>query len=526
MLYLLYLQAQATVKETKSRFEKLKNDLSEKINMVSASRCNLLSNTLPNYQKEVLAFSDKAANKFHGVLAELRSQHHHQYKVKKLAQEIRSLELEEAFESGGVSPDGGSDTSDQSVERGEEAQQRDDDELLIDVGEPAPVEQERDMKSPPGESKSPPGANKSFPGATKLPSDDTGLMNIDQEAKIKDLDLMGLQTDLRELQSESIQPPPSSEGPSTITDELDDLLQLEPTLPPDPGSTRTVDQLFDEWSSFSAIMPTTKSDAKNDSSEWEKEFGSGEEPLLDVNSFISSSEPQKTQTEDGAGKNLGEVPASAAPSERQLPGGGLLQPQSTPLKATPPATNSTLDDLLAPQPQTSAGTGETPASDDLLSLKPENSESNKKQATSATGLESLDPTLFQLASVNPTPSLPMQTTTTTQPSMSAALQPPLLPLLQPQGPRQTYMFPPTTTAYPGYWLPMAAQPSLARSQGQAFPAPGMQWGVGGGAMKASGGGQFDAKQPQPKGKEEEKDKKGTSWMNVFAHLDPLVNEKV
>ena len=61
-MYALHPQAQAAVKETKSRFEKLKNDLTEKINMVSASRCNLLSHTLPNYQKEVLAFSDRAAN--------------------------------------------------------------------------------------------------------------------------------------------------------------------------------------------------------------------------------------------------------------------------------------------------------------------------------------------------------------------------------------------------------------------------------------------------------------------------------
>ena len=74
----------------------MKFDLGEKIDMVSASRCNLLSRSLPNYQKEILSFFDDAANDFHKVLVDLRSHHHHQYKVRRLAEEIRDLELEES----------------------------------------------------------------------------------------------------------------------------------------------------------------------------------------------------------------------------------------------------------------------------------------------------------------------------------------------------------------------------------------------------------------------------------------------
>ncbi len=51
---------------------------------------------------------------------------------------------------------------------------------------------------------------------------------------------------------------------------------------------------------------------------------------------------------------------------------------------------------------------------------------------------------------------------------------------------------------------------------------------------AAGGLQLTGPGPAAKGGQEvsrstkdgEGDKKGTSWMNVFAHLDPLVNEKV
>ena len=69
------------MKETKARFEKMKVDLAEKIDMVTASRCNLLSRSLPTYQKEVLDFTDKSANEFHRMLVDLRGHHHHQYKV-------------------------------------------------------------------------------------------------------------------------------------------------------------------------------------------------------------------------------------------------------------------------------------------------------------------------------------------------------------------------------------------------------------------------------------------------------------
>lgn len=69
---IFFVKVQATVKEAKKYFEKMKYNLIEKINMVAASRSNLLSHTLPQYQKEMLLYLDNAANELHKVLVVLR----------------------------------------------------------------------------------------------------------------------------------------------------------------------------------------------------------------------------------------------------------------------------------------------------------------------------------------------------------------------------------------------------------------------------------------------------------------------
>lgn len=45
-----YCQVQAQVRGTKSQFEKLKNDVCQKVDMLGASRCNMLSHSLCTYQ--------------------------------------------------------------------------------------------------------------------------------------------------------------------------------------------------------------------------------------------------------------------------------------------------------------------------------------------------------------------------------------------------------------------------------------------------------------------------------------------
>lgn len=45
-----FFQVQAQVRGTKGQFEKLKNDVCQKVDMLGASRCNMLSHSLCNYQ--------------------------------------------------------------------------------------------------------------------------------------------------------------------------------------------------------------------------------------------------------------------------------------------------------------------------------------------------------------------------------------------------------------------------------------------------------------------------------------------
>ena len=50
------IQVQSQVRRGKKKFEKLKIDVMQKIDLLSASRCNLLSSTLAAYQQALLKF--------------------------------------------------------------------------------------------------------------------------------------------------------------------------------------------------------------------------------------------------------------------------------------------------------------------------------------------------------------------------------------------------------------------------------------------------------------------------------------
>lgn len=50
LVFFVCCQVQAQVRGTKSQFEKLKNDVCQKVDMLGASRCNMLSHSLCTYQ--------------------------------------------------------------------------------------------------------------------------------------------------------------------------------------------------------------------------------------------------------------------------------------------------------------------------------------------------------------------------------------------------------------------------------------------------------------------------------------------
>ncbi|XP_061127327.1 islet cell autoantigen 1-like isoform X2 [Syngnathus typhle] len=56
-----FRKVQGQVRATKSHFEKLKNDVCQKVDMLGASRCNMLSHSLCNYQTTLLQFWERTA---------------------------------------------------------------------------------------------------------------------------------------------------------------------------------------------------------------------------------------------------------------------------------------------------------------------------------------------------------------------------------------------------------------------------------------------------------------------------------
>ncbi|TTI92375.1 Islet cell autoantigen 1 [Bagarius yarrelli] len=62
-----FRKVQAQVRGTKVQFDKLKNDVCQKVDMLGASRCNMLSHSLCTYQTTLLQFWEKTASVMSGI---------------------------------------------------------------------------------------------------------------------------------------------------------------------------------------------------------------------------------------------------------------------------------------------------------------------------------------------------------------------------------------------------------------------------------------------------------------------------
>ncbi len=457
--------------------------------MVSASRCNLLSRSLPAYQKQILAYMNKSASEFHQVLADLRANHHHQYRVTKVMQEIRDLELEEGQ---------GSETPEAFPTEGEGEgegvkREEDDDDPLIDVGE----------------------ATISVGGKGEEENSEKEAVDID------DLELTGLGADLEEL----LEQPPSAR------DELNDLLGLgqqskggnQQSTAGDSESAGKTDQLFDAWSDFSAFMSGERTDASVQSSDWQKELM--KESLLELEGNDGGAPPLSSQPQAKEVKQWPAVDEDSLLKPVVTPGGGGERNGLTAPPQPSEPLGHEIDSLLGldsePPLQPPCTTG-TSLADDILALTLGESlpssrqegasgvglESGKTEDTGA-GLEALNPTLFQqqstlppsLTSLYTTPALPSQTTAPTYPPSFPAAH--------------------GTNPYTPFRSPMNISHGPIVSPKAIF-GPGA--GVAGGSQLTKPGA-FTRGGGKESTRNEKEGGKGNSWMNVFAHLDPLASEK-
>lgn len=584
--------------------------------MVSASRCNLLSRSLPYYQKETLGYYDPVANEFHKLLVDLRTHHHHQYKVRRELEEIRDLEADEMpFQD---QPGGDGDQfSSLSLPSPQDRMplfgggEDDDDDPLLDLGALGDPDDHKESGKEPDNAQTSGETSKQPEASAEPPKEDPirrvgDPLSLDQlasQAGVKDLVLSGIEAELRALQDEVITPripspsssssAPQPQGSAEVSsasenstaaggqkeggvakegkvpqaegDDIDDLLQLggdyfnNPSLllsPKHQGEDASgQDELATDWNNFSAFMPATRDEVKSPTSGWERELISASGSSLDnILGLLPGQEltpggitpppvvaPSATQNPPGTGISSN-PPASAPVSGSSSSSFNPLRPEGvvkSPASPTSPPTASqdiSIDQLLGIEghADTEADAEDLVVADSILSKEletlglspmvrkglPETKSlvpvTPDPSSLPSSGFESINPSLFQMHSMyHPPPApgaAPQNGNPAAFPQGSSPFPmgtegPPVLPTGGPIG---------MTAPPPKFGLVSPdVQAAMGRGTGgRGLPPPASASGT----TRREGG--------EEKGKEGDKGKGGKTWMNFFAHLDPLVNEKV
>ncbi|XP_067687855.1 islet cell autoantigen 1-like isoform X1 [Haliotis asinina] len=91
-----FRKVQGQVRKTKARFDKLKLDVMQKVDLLAASRCNMFSHVLANYQSTLLHFWEKTSRTMSAVAESFKGYQHYEFSMlKELAEPSRQL-LEDA----------------------------------------------------------------------------------------------------------------------------------------------------------------------------------------------------------------------------------------------------------------------------------------------------------------------------------------------------------------------------------------------------------------------------------------------
>ena len=81
-------QVQAQVKKTKAKFDKLKLDTMQKIDLLAASRCNMYSHVLANYQSTLLHFWEKTSRTMSAVAESFKGYQYYEFNMLKVSKNI------------------------------------------------------------------------------------------------------------------------------------------------------------------------------------------------------------------------------------------------------------------------------------------------------------------------------------------------------------------------------------------------------------------------------------------------------
>ncbi|XP_062278776.1 islet cell autoantigen 1 [Scomber scombrus] len=82
-----FRKVQAQVRSTKTSFDKLKNDVCQKVDLLGASRCNLLSHVLTTYQTTLLHFWEKTSHTMAAIHESFKGCQHYEFSTLKTLQD-------------------------------------------------------------------------------------------------------------------------------------------------------------------------------------------------------------------------------------------------------------------------------------------------------------------------------------------------------------------------------------------------------------------------------------------------------
>ena len=145
------IQVQSQVRRGKKKFEKLKIDVMQKIDLLSASRCNLLSSTLAAYQQALLKFWENTSRTMTQVSEQFKGLPTYQFQMLKSLNPlaIESGDKEKEEEGKEANPGKQSEESNVDSTNGVTKQtvSEDDDDQLISLDH-SPLEEKKVGETP------------------------------------------------------------------------------------------------------------------------------------------------------------------------------------------------------------------------------------------------------------------------------------------------------------------------------------------------------------------------------------------
>ncbi|XP_046331882.1 islet cell autoantigen 1-like isoform X1 [Haliotis rufescens] len=131
-----FRKVQGQVRKTKARFDKLKLDVMQKVDLLAASRCNMFSHVLANYQSTLLHFWEKTSRTMSAVAESFKGYQHYEFNMlKELAEPSKQLLEDTTKRHEEPQKDTDNDGFDPENVSGEESRSQEDDSVEDDEDE-------------------------------------------------------------------------------------------------------------------------------------------------------------------------------------------------------------------------------------------------------------------------------------------------------------------------------------------------------------------------------------------------------